>query len=54
MNSLEKEEYRKTFDNCVQCMHLRMDNDGNYFEHLMTSKLEKNNENSNKIIHVKK
>ena len=41
MNSLDKEEYRKTFDKWVQDMRLCMDNDGDYFEHLTTSKLEK-------------
>ena len=36
VNSLDKEEYRETFDKWVQCMHLCMDNDDDYFEYLMT------------------
>ena len=41
INSLDKEEYRKTSDNWVQRVHLCMDNNGDYFEHLMISKIEK-------------
>ena len=41
MNSLDKEECRKTFDKWVQCMYLCIDNGGDYFEHLTTSKREK-------------
>jgi histone-lysine N-methyltransferase SETMAR len=35
MNSLNKEEYRKTFDKWIQRMQLCVDNNGDYFEHLM-------------------
>lgn len=35
MNSLNKAEYRKTFDKWIQRMHLCVDNNGDYFEHLM-------------------
>ena len=35
MNSLDKEEDRKTFNKWVQRMHLCMDNDSDYFEDLM-------------------
>ncbi|CAF3917223.1 unnamed protein product [Rotaria sp. Silwood1] len=35
MNSLSKEEYRKTFDKRIQRMRLCVDNRGDYFEHLM-------------------
>jgi len=35
MNSLSKEEYRKTFDKWIQRMRLCVDNRGDYFEHLM-------------------
>lgn len=33
--SLDKEEYRKTFDKWIQRMQLCVDNQGNYFEHLI-------------------
>jgi hypothetical protein len=35
MNSLDKEEYRKTFDKWIQRMGLCVDNEGDYFKHLM-------------------
>ena len=35
MNSLSKEEYRKTFDKWIQRMRLCVDNRSDYFEHLM-------------------
>jgi hypothetical protein len=35
MNSLDKEDYRKTFDTSIQRMHLCVDNEGDYFKHLM-------------------
>ena len=42
MNCLDKEEHKKTFDRWAQRMHLCMDNDGDYFEHLMIySKVQK-------------
>lgn len=36
MNTLSKEEYRKTFDKWIQRMQLCVDNNGDYFEHLMS------------------
>ena len=36
MNSLDKEEYRKAFNKWIYRMHLCMNNDGDYFEHLVT------------------
>jgi len=35
MYSLNKEEYKKTFDKWIQRMQLCVDNEGDYFEHLM-------------------
>jgi histone-lysine N-methyltransferase SETMAR len=35
MDSLSKEEYRKTFDKWIERMQLCVDNNGDYFEHLM-------------------
>ena len=35
MNSLNREEYRKTLDKWIQRMQLCVDNNGDYFEHLM-------------------
>ena len=35
MYSLNREEYKKTFDKWMQRMQLCVDNDGDYFEHLM-------------------
>ena len=35
MYSLDKEEYRKTFDKWIERMQLCVDNQGDYFEHLM-------------------
>ncbi len=35
MYSLNREEYKKTFDKWLQRMQLCVDNDGDYFEHLM-------------------
>ena len=35
MYSLDKEEYRKTFDKWMERMQLCVDNQGDYFEHLM-------------------
>ena len=35
MYSLNKEEYRKTFDKWIERMQLCVDNQGHYFEHLM-------------------
>ena len=35
MNSLNKEEYKKTFDKWIQRMQLCVNNEGDYFEHLM-------------------
>lgn len=35
MYSLSKEEYKKTFDKWLQRMQLCVDNEGDYFEHLM-------------------
>ena len=37
-SSLNKEEYRKTFDKWIQRMQLCVDNNGDYFEHLMKQK----------------
>jgi len=39
MYSLSKEEYKKTFDKWIQRMQLCVDNEGDYFEHLMKSTL---------------
>jgi len=36
MNSINREEYRKTFEKWIQRMQLCVDNHGHYFEHLMT------------------
>jgi histone-lysine N-methyltransferase SETMAR len=36
MNSIDREEYKKTFEKWVERMQLCVDNDGHYFEHLMT------------------
>ncbi len=35
MNSLNKEDYKKTFDKWIERMQLCVNNQGNYFEHLM-------------------
>ncbi len=35
MNSLNKEEYTKTFNKWIQRMQICVDNNGDYFEHLM-------------------
>ncbi|CAF2167209.1 unnamed protein product [Rotaria magnacalcarata] len=35
MYSIDPEQYRKTFDKWVERMQLRVDNNGEYFEHLM-------------------
>jgi histone-lysine N-methyltransferase SETMAR len=35
MKSLKKEEYKKTFEKWIQRMQLCVDNQGDYFEHLM-------------------
>ncbi len=35
MYSLNKDEYRKTFNKWIQRMRLCVDNEGSYFEHLM-------------------
>jgi histone-lysine N-methyltransferase SETMAR len=35
MNSLNRDEYKKTFEKWIQRMQLCIDNDGGYFEHLM-------------------
>lgn len=35
MDSSSKEEYRKTFDKWIERMQLCVDNNGDYFEHLM-------------------
>ena len=35
MKSLRKEEYKKTFDKLIERMHLCVNNQGDYFEHLM-------------------
>jgi histone-lysine N-methyltransferase SETMAR len=35
MYSLDKEEYRKTFDKWIQRMEFCVDNQGHYFKHLM-------------------
>jgi hypothetical protein len=35
MYSLDKEEYKKTFDKWIERMQLCVDNEGHYFEHLM-------------------
>ncbi|CAF2882018.1 unnamed protein product [Rotaria sp. Silwood2] len=35
MNSMSIEEYKKTFDKWIQRMQLCVDNEGDYFEHLM-------------------
>ena len=35
MNSLNRDEYKKTFEKWIQRMQLCIDNDNGYFEHLM-------------------
>jgi hypothetical protein len=35
MNSFNKEDYKKTFDKWIERMQLCVNNEGNYFEHLM-------------------
>ena len=35
MNSLNRDEYKKTFEKWIQRMQLCIDNDGGYFAHLM-------------------
>ena len=36
MNSINREEYKKTFEKWIERMQLCVDNHGHYFEHLMT------------------